>query len=859
MSKQRRARAVRCATPSDGPDSFFVRWGALWAGVIIVLTALGTYHNSFSGPFVLDDRLAITDNPTIQHFETALFPPASATTGGRPLLNLTYALNYALGGMNVGGYHIFNLLVHTLASLTLFGLVRRILLRQGYGRQALTSRLAAPRSEISDLRFEIVADATPLALAVAVIWMVHPLQTEAVTYISQRAESLMGLFYLLTLYCFIRGAKNRCQAPGVRNQAKEFKTQNPEAALPLSSGLTPDAPRLPVRRSFSEGGWLTASVLFCFLGVLTKELIVTAPVMVLLYDRTFVAGSFREAWRLRWRYYLGLACTWLLLARLMFGLGQRSVGFKQGITWWSYALTSCRSVVLYCKLAIWPHPLVFDYGAHFIQYATEAMPYALVLAALLAAVVLALRYRPALGFAGAWFFVILAPTSSVVPVALQPMADHRLYLSLAAVVALGVLGLHRLVGRRGLIVCAAAAVGLGWLSVQRNKDYKSELTIWSDTVAKCPDNARALYNLGNTLAQMPNRIPEAIAAYKAALRVNPGLMEAHNNLGLTLLEAPGSLPDAIAEFEAALRIRPDSANVHYNLGAALLKMPGRLPDAITQYEAALRLDPGSAETHNDLGNALFKMPERLPEAIGQYEAALRINPEYAQAHNNLGGALLKVPGRLPDAITQFQTALRLDPDFAPAHYNLGLALSQIPGRLPDTIAQYEAALRIDPGSAETHYNLGNALMGVPGRLPDAVAQYEAALRISPDYVEAHNNLAEALSQIPNRLSDAIAQFETALRIKPDYVEAHYNFGNVLLQSGRFTDALGEYKIAIQLKPNYAEAHNNLGNTLAELGRLPEAIEQYELALRIKPDYVNAREDLKQVQKAMAQQAAGSEK
>jgi tetratricopeptide (TPR) repeat protein len=715
MSKQSRARAAAkaatSAPPSARPDSFLARWGTCLAGGIILLAALAAYHNSFSGPFILDDPLAITGNPTIKHLGSALSPPASATTGGRPVLNLTFALNYALGGMNAWGYHVFNLLIHALAGLVLFGLVRRTLMRPV-------------------LRGRFGAEAVPLALAVAVIWVVHPIQTEAVTYISQRAESLMGLFYLLTLYCFIRGAEDRRQASGIRHQGKEFKTQNSEAVLPPSSGLTPDTSRL----------WFTASVLGCFLGTMSKEMIATAPVMVLLYDRTFVAGSFREAWRLRWRYYLGLACTWLLLARLMIGLGQRSVGFDQGVTWWSYALTSCRSVVLYGKLALWPHPLVFDYGSHFIHHATEALPYALVLAALLVGVVIALWRWPAIGFAGAWFFIILAPTSSVVPVAKQPMAEHRLYLSLAAVVGLGVLALYRLIGRRGLIVCVAAAAGLGWLSVQRNNDYRSEQAIWSDTVAKRPDNARALYNLGCAFGKKSDRMPEAITAYKEALRINPDYAEAHNNLGTVLFKIPGRLPEAIAEYEAALRINPDYADAHSNLGTALFDVPGRLPEAIAEYEAALQIDPGSAETHNDLGNALLKVPGRLSDAMAEYQAALRINPGYAEAHNNLGDVLAQMPGRLSDAIAEYETALRIKPGYVEAHYNLGNALFQS-DRFTTALGEYKIAIQLKPDYAEAHNNLGNTLAEL-GRLSEAIGQYEIALQLRPDYVNARKDLEQ---------------------------------------------------------------------------------------------------------------------
>jgi len=573
------------------------------AGGLIVLAALAVYYNSLSGPFIMDDH-SLVNSPVIRHFGSALLPPDSSTASGRPVISLTFALNYALGGMKAWGYHAFNLLVHALAGLTLFGLVRRTL-----ARPALSGRFGT--------------DAVPLALAVAVIWTVHPLQTEAVTYISQRAESLMGLFYLLTLYCFVRGA-----------EIEQSRAQSLEPrGIPASgSELSTPCPPKPWRRRISSRLWFPASVICCLLGAMSKEVIVTAPVMVLLYDRTFVAGTFREAWRLRWRYYLGLACTWLLLAGLMNNLGLRGIGFEQPMTGWSYALISCRSVALYLKLAIWPHPLVFDYGMPVVRHVMEIMPCALVLASLLSAVLIALRSRPVIGFAGAWFFLILAASSSVIPISGQPIAEHRVYLSLAAVVALGVLGLYRLIGRRSLAVCAAVAAGLGWLTAQRNQDYRSELAIWSDTVAKCPDNERAHNNHGICLVNVPGQLPVAIAEFHAALRIKPDYKDAHYNLGLVFSQIPGRLPDAIAEYQAALRIKPDDLNTHNRLGLALTQQ-GNLDEALAQFKETLQIAPESAQGHNNFGNALAKSG-RLIEAIDQYELALRLTPDFTTARNN---------------------------------------------------------------------------------------------------------------------------------------------------------------------------------------------------------------------------------
>jgi hypothetical protein len=317
--------------------------------------------------------------------------------------------------------------------------------------------------------------------------------------------------------------------------------------------------------------------------------------MVLLYDRSFVSGSFLEAWRRRWPYYLGLAGPWLLLAVSMRSVPQRGVGFDLGVSWFSYALTSCRSIVLYLKLGVWPSPLVLDYGMDVVHNAGEVIPYLAVLVVLLVGTVIALRRWPTLGFVGAWFFVILAPTSSVIPIIGQPMAEHRMYLSLAAVISLVVLGLHQFMGRRSLFLFAILALGLGWFSIKRNEDYRSAVTIWTKTVAQSPHNARALNNLGNSLLDIPGRLPEAIAALEASVRIKPDYAEAHNNLGCALGDM-GRLREAMAHFRTAIRIDPNYAAPHENLATALALIPGRWAEAKAEHQTALRLNPWISNT-----------------------------------------------------------------------------------------------------------------------------------------------------------------------------------------------------------------------------------------------------------------------
>ncbi len=460
----------------------------------LVLLTLLAYCDNFSGVYLFDDASVIPENATIRHFSTALFPPTNGTpVSGRPLVNLTFALDYASAGAAVGVYHVTNLLIHLLAALALFSLVRRTL-------------------ELPATALRYRAAATEIAGTVALLWAVHPLQTESVSYLAQRAESLMGLFYLLTLDGLVRA---------------------------LSTGN-----RL----------WLAASTLACLAGMASKEVMISAPLLALLFDRTFVAGSFAAALRQRTAYYAALAATWLLLAAEMIHVGNRgnAVGPGLKIDSWHYALTQCHAILLYLGLALWPHPLTFDYGTTTFTTWRDVLPGALLLAALGLATLYYIRRRSAFGFVGAWFFAILAPSSSVVPLAKQTLAEHRMYLPLAAVVLLVVLGLDAagLRARRTALLAAPLLV----LTLLRNADYVNGVTIWEQSVARYPDNPRAHINLGTAYVNA-GQLPRAVDQFQAAIRLDPTIPEARNNLGVAENQL-GQTAAAAAAFREALRLSP---------------------------------------------------------------------------------------------------------------------------------------------------------------------------------------------------------------------------------------------------------------------------------------------------------------
>jgi Flp pilus assembly protein TadD len=571
-------------------------------GAVLALAIIAAFANGWRGALVMDDIESIRDNATIRSVPAALFPPAHLTVGGRPLVNVSLAANRWFGD-SPASFHVGNIVIHVAAALCLFGVVRRTL-RQ----PALGNRLSAR------------ADA--IAWSAALLWGLHPLQTAAVTYLVQRAESLMALCYLATLYCFIRATD-----PGE-----------------------------------GRGGfrWLVAGAVACAAGMACKEVMVSAPLIVLLYDRTFVAGTFRAAWRMRWRFYLALAASWVLLAVLVFSTRGRggTAGLGATVTVASYALTQFVAIVHYVRLALWPTPLVFDYGTRLVTAAAQvALPAALVAVAV-AATLVALWRRPAIGFAGACFFAVLAPSSSVVPIVTQTMAEHRVYLALAAPMTLAVIASWVVLGKRTNQALVVLAVAAGFLTARRNLDYRTEEGVWRDTATKMPSNQRAHSNLG-VIAFEHGRAEEAVRHFEVARRLAPDDAELQASLGAALVAA-GRMPEAIRELTAAVARRPELVKGRHNLAVALEKT-GRGAEAIPHYEAVLELEPAHADVCNRLG-ALLLQAGRIEEAEARLRAALTLDPRLAAAHLNLGTALA-ARGRTDEAMAEYEAAIALQPDY----------------------------------------------------------------------------------------------------------------------------------------------------------------------------------------------------
>jgi len=668
--------------------------GEATALVLLAGAVFLAWSNSFGVPFLLDDFGNIVKSPSIRQLWPpweALFPPPGSAVGGRPLFNLSFALNYAVSGLEVWSFHLFNVLVHALAAWALFGLVRRSLLLPGmverYGRRAGV-----------------------LAFFTALMWAVHPLHTDAVTYISQRAEAMMGLFFLASAWLALRG-------------------------------WTSPRPR----------GWHALSVLAFVAGVGVKEVMVALPMVMLACEWVFFHRSPVRAVRNSPVLYTGYGVGLGLLGFLVASGATRSVTPEATATPLSYLASQAQVIVHYLSTTFWPAGLAFEYAWPVIGY-EEAAPYALFVAGLLGVSAWLLARRNPMGFLGAWFFLILGPTSSIMPLPFLAW-DRRMYLPLAAVAALVILGGYRLGARiaarwpraRGLAVAGgglavAAALVLGTATWVRNLDYATEVSIWQDTVEKRPGSAIAWESLCVAL-EKEGRFPEAETAARKALVLKPEKKEVWISLA-GALKGQGREDESLSALQKALELDPDDYLARYNLAVQYQEMgdlekaleesrfvhenhPGFRPGSL-QYALALAMT-GQLDLAEDLLRELdrkspgpegsytlarvLEMKGNLAEAVSLYEMTLKARPGHLEARFGLAGILAR-HGRIREAEAQYAELVRMVPEEVDARLGHGWALVLL-GRPGEAEARFREALFLDPGSVEAARGLEALSKGTP--------------------------------------------------------------------------------------------------------------------------------------------------
>lgn len=655
---------------------------------LLLITVIGlVYGNTFLNSFHFDDIPSILEKPWIRGLDKI---PQFLNMDGlfqRPLVILSFNINYAISEFEVWSYHLFNIILHALATLLVYQLTRKIL------------NFLDDFSSQKSLFF--------LPFFTAMVFALHPLNTQSVTYISSRSSVMVTVFYLGALILFFGGFE-------------KWKQTGQKA-----------------------WGYFIGSGLLFFMGGLAKEIIVTFPAMLFLFHYYFISRETPKAWiatYAKWIFLLAIPLLTFVGYKQFVagGLLSASAAYLKPGTWF---LTQTSVVPFeYFRKMLFPFNMNIDIDFPVLSNWLQPTHW-LGMAALGIFIFFWIRIsardsetveigRRFAGFGIAWILLTLLPTSSFVPL-LDVAVEHRTYLPMVGfgfLMAGGFSCVREILPAKKLVnYCVALILIFFSLGVMvRNTDWKDEVTLWSDAKKKSPKLVRPYNNVGEAYDKL-GKYDEAIAEFKGALKINPNYFFGLNNLG-NIYGKQRKLPEAIDYFKRALKQKPDYSPAHYNLARA------------------------------------FHLTGKRQEAAESYRKSIKFNPYFEQAFYNLAFLAMEL-SLFDEALENFKKFLSMQPNHSRAHYGAGNAL-MMKGQLDLALAEYRKSAQLDPSFAIPYLNIANIQIQTKN-IPAAIENFEKALSIKPDMPAVHMNLGMVYHQFQRNTEKALKHLKESLRQAPN--------------------------------------------------------------------------------------------
>ncbi len=716
---------------------------------IIILTTL-SYFNTLNNSFVYDDNTYVVENKQIRSIANismafiSTYPPDAKEQGlYRPLVTVSYIVDYALWGLNPKGFHLANLILHILTSIIVYLLA-----------------------------LEIIKTQWPSAV-VGIVFALHPVHTEAVTWVVGRAEVMAGLFYFLAFLFYIKAGNS----PSFKN--RQFISSN----------------------------------IFYFLALLSKEIAVTLPILLFAYDYFFFhrqrSAEIIELLKKRYLSFIILTFIYIIIRFAVLGaIGpQKNLSFAPDVGLYERFLTIIVVIGYYMRLLFLPFNLTVDYV--FPKIASLSLPvfiYGGILLVSIGITVLLYKRSKMLSFSIALFFITLLPVMNIIPIG-ELIAERFLYIPLISFALL--IGIStdyffirfsskflRIIISIPLIFLAAF---YSLLTISRNYDWKDAFTLWKATIYTMPASSVAHNNLGVEYVKKEEHI-DAIVEYKKAIELSPKYSHALTNLGDAYLKI-GLIDEAIDFYKKAIEAEPDYSIAYNNLGFAYFEK-GLYKEALSEYKKAIKLNSKDPLFYNNLGN-LYASMKRYDDAIAEYKRAISIDPLDTKAYNNLG-AVYAQQGKFNEAEAEVRKALAIDPENSLAKKTLEDTLNR--GRI---VVETESPLDKKGGKAAqiAAYNeLGNKYKQ-KGIYDEAIASYKKALEINPKDAGSHYNLGFAYVK-KGLYNEAVHETESALKLDPKMADAHRNLGLIYyLYLKDNKKAVYHFKKLLQLAPNQPDKEN----------------------------------------------------
>ena len=729
---------------------------------LFIVLGFTIYSGVINAPFVFDDGLYIVGNPPIRDLSSFL-----DFSGTRYIGFLSFAVNYAISALDVTGYNLTNIGIHVINAFLVYLML-----------------LLIARTPYMD---ELLESAPGIPLLAGLVFLVHPVESQAVCYITQRFASLATLFYLASVVLYIRYRVGPRGGDGQGSGSLFF---------------------------------YILSLAACILAQKTKEISFTLPVMILMCEFIFFTGD-DGGFLARIKRVFPFLLTMLIIPLTLFSSDTLSIPFigamldtgvggtgladaldggsastaasvvsnyqikdLMELSPYEYFFTQLRVIVTYMRLLIFPagQNLLYDYP----KYTTINTPPVLWSLALLSFFFLLLvvifvksrRGKSPLGllgvFGGLWFFIALTIESSVIPIK-HLIFEHRLYLpSVGAIIFLSVVAIFFIkklpVGiflrsrTAPFIFTIIITIIFSVATYRRSLVWASELSLWEDIVTKSPGLSIVQNNYAKAVEGAGDR-DTAMKHYLEALRINPDFAEAHNNVGRLYYEDEKNLK-AEKHYKQALKINPALAEPHNNIANLYMKRNDK-DKAIYHYREALRLKPASSDILFSIAR-YYQILGDIDEAIENYKDAISITPWHYRSHYALAVLYQDRGGDNDKVIVHYKEAIASNPDLTLAHYNIATAYIE-EGDVGAAITHYKECIRLEPGKHDYHFNLAWAYQSA-GMSDEAITEYKEAIAIDPDIKETHYNLGLAY-MIRNKFQKAMDEFSEAVRIDPGYKEA----------------------------------------------------------------------------------------
>ncbi|MDB4916423.1 MAG: hypothetical protein JWM95_4067 [Gemmatimonadetes bacterium] len=707
----------------------------LWTALILLLAAAVAYGPALSAPFIFDDVPSIQNNTSLRTLwppGIALRPPGRGTAlSGRPISNYSFALSAAANrwiGITPGSdketriYHITNVMLHVCSAFLLCGIVGRTLRTKGVSSKW---RESAPG----------------IAATIAALWMLHPLQTEAVNYLSQRTELLVSFFYLAVLYSAMRAWE-------------------------------------------SEGwsAWSVVAVVASALGMASKEVMLTAPIAVVLYDKAFFVDAFKSP--ARRRLYAALFATMAIAVALIVRGGRSAtVGFSGSITWYEYLYSQGWAISRYLLLALWPADLVIDYGRNGVRD-SSGVPGVILLSVLLAFTLWAWRHTRLrwLAFLCSWFFLTLAPSSSIVPIVTEIAAERRVYLALASVIIVLVIGAEFLFRRASpprhlrFVLVGVVSLCMVAATASRSQLYNDPEALWKDAVNKRPGTARAYEGLASVILNKDTtRLREADELLSRAIALDSSAPAPFvSRAAIALKRRDFAAAEAFLGY--ALRVAPDDSAANQAFGETM-SASSHSERAIVYLKRIADAAPSGASLQK-LGTA-YLISGRLDSAHSILARAVQLDSTNNLANQYLGATLVEM-GRGEDAIAPLTRSMKID---SASGFTLSLlAVAYAESKRPELAMKAAgAAVALASRDAQTWAFAGRAAQ-YAGQYAQAVAYLKHAVRLDSADLEAPTRLAFVLGST-GHFADGVRILEQVLVKSPGYEPATLALARLREKSG----------------------------------------------------------------------------